>query len=383
MRHLVCCIIIYDSYAAAQHNSVRILLRICNFGKITLKYRMLYIYMDDDVPWWLDQTEISYQRTMDEQEWAHAPGPRVAVLVAWGFEDHRRELVARCCDRADLVILIFPEFTSDQWCWEFDRSNVIMLLGGALEQPPRQARIGYCMYFFWYITNFYSRHPDLLQGLDTEHKPRAFDVLLGRRKHHRDLIYQGIDRNVNLVTYFPQRGEQDIRGLDQQGFIWPDDLVPKPSDAITLTAREVCYQGDWVSLSLLIPRDIYRQTRYTLVAETEHSGQRTFFTEKIAKPMLARRLFLVAANPGYLAQLRRLGFRTFHDVLDESYDLEPNLDRRIEMILDQARILEQRDYQEVMQQCRSVLEHNHQHLLNTDWQGQLVSSLAYHLTNVA
>ena len=43
-------------------------------------------------------------------------------------------------------------------------------------------------------------------------------------------------------------------------------------------------------------------------------------TEKIFKPMMLEKPFVVNGTKGYLKELKRLGFKTFSDVIDESYD---------------------------------------------------------------
>ena len=45
-----------------------------------------------------------------------------------------------------------------------------------------------------------------------------------------------------------------------------------------------------------------------------------FLTEKTFKPILLKMGFLIAGQPGALKKLRDLGFKTFSDYWDESYD---------------------------------------------------------------
>jgi hypothetical protein len=64
---------------------------------------------------------------------------------------------------------------------------------------------------------------------------------------------------------------------------------------------------------------------------------------------------------GLLARLRSLGFRTFHgDIIDESYDDEPDDAKRFAMVWEQIQRLHHTDPRQVYTHFREVLEHNHQ-----------------------
>jgi hypothetical protein len=101
----------------------------------------------------------------------------------------------------------------------------------------------------------------------------------------------------------------------------------------------------------------------------------SFFTEKIAKPILAKRLFLVASGQYYLRNLRELGFHTFGDIIDESYDHEPNADRRIKMLLKQVDYLCTQDPQDILSRAHSILEHNYYVMTHVDWQGSIMKKI--------
>jgi biotin-(acetyl-CoA carboxylase) ligase len=59
-------------------------------------------------------------------------------------------------------------------------------------------------------------------------------------------------------------------------------------------------------------------------------------------------------------------------VIDESYDEEPDFDRRVGMILDAMEQLSRKDPQEVYRKLADVLEHNHQHFHNNKWNKELL-----------
>jgi hypothetical protein len=58
-----------------------------------------------------------------------------------------------------------------------------------------------------------------------------------------------------------------------------------------------------------------------------------FLSEKIYRPLLLGHPFLVMGGTGSLGQLRKEGFRTFHPLIDESYDEESDPIRRKNMVI--------------------------------------------------
>ena len=70
-------------------------------------------------------------------------------------------------------------------------------------------------------------------------------------------------------------------------------------------------------------KDLSYDYEYWLVTETvagdDHHGH-VFLTEKTFKPILLKMGFVIAGRMGVLKKLRDLGFKTFSDYWDESYD---------------------------------------------------------------
>lgn len=342
---------------------------------------MLCIYLSSEpIRFWVEETGVDCIITQDYEEWAQYSGRRVAMIEIINFDDDTHDMVSRACADADLAVLFMPEFITDQWCREFDLEHVVFFLPGFLKTPLLRSRQEFLPYFFWATCDFYHTYPELLSVLRPyDIKQKHFDVLLGRQKPHRDIIWRDIDRQDNIVTYFPTAQDLDITSYDEQSFIWPSEVTERPDHPVNMTTQELIINGTIVSLSQVIPTDIYNRSCYSLVAETQWENGWSFFTEKIAKPMLARRLFLVASGQGYLANLRRLGFRTFEGVIDESYDQEPNCDIRMQMVLEQAKILSAMDQRTVLDQVQDITEHNFSLMHDTQWQSSMIDRLKHYL----
>ncbi len=71
---------------------------------------------------------------------------------------------------------------------------------------------------------------------------------------------------------------------------------------------------------------------FHLVTETVYFQDKLHLTEKVFKPIIAKRPFFLVAAPGNLSYLKSYGFKTFDRWIDESYDEEPDHYIRIEKI---------------------------------------------------
>jgi hypothetical protein len=71
---------------------------------------------------------------------------------------------------------------------------------------------------------------------------------------------------------------------------------------------------------------LYRSIALDLVNETVYNYPYPCITEKTLRPIACKRMFIIVGPQGILDLLHSYGFRTFNDIVDESYDTitEPN-----------------------------------------------------------
>jgi hypothetical protein len=116
------------------------------------------------------------------------------------------------------------------------------------------------------------------------------------------------------------------------------------------------------SVSGLVPWEIYNRTWFSVICETLGKDRVFLSAEKMAKCLQARRLFVVFAIQGFLQHYRDWGFETFGDVIDESYDTEPDDIVRWTKAFVQVHWLCQQDLPALLQKLKPRLEHNHNRL---------------------
>ena len=125
----------------------------------------------------------------------------------------------------------------------------------------------------------------------------------------------------------------------------------------------------------------YTDTWYSLVTETIFDYPYSFRTEKIYKPIMMAHPFVVAANQGYLKDLRAAGFKTFHTLIDESYDQIASPTARAERIIDTVRGISESGAAEFWEASRDICKYNQQRLVeyNREQRALLPISLEQYL----
>ena len=285
-----------------------------------------------------------------------------------GFEDKINKLSAV----SQLVFTFESELHNYHWrMWEeCHHNNVYWVVPGQVNDAPEMnSHIIHWADWFKTTTLLYKRLPEQLNKISyTLPKPRLFDALLGSPKPHRDFIYNSVqDNNLQdkfIMTYGGQWDDNTFYAQDY--FIW-EPGVEVIGEQQAGTAGPVLYYGEYTGLSRVIPLAVFNDTAYSIVAETDHDNTLSFYSEKTAKPMIARRLFVAFSGYKFLANLRSLGFQTFGSVIDESYDLIVNDEARYAAAFEQVKNLCNRDQQQVYDIIKPVLDYNYNLIMTTDW----------------
>jgi hypothetical protein len=102
-----------------------------------------------------------------------------------------------------------------------------------------------------------------------------------------------------------------------------------------------------------------------------YTSDKFFLTEKTSKPLFAKRLFVMFAPKRHLVNLQALGFETFGDVIDESYDHEDIDVIRYQQAFDQMLSLSQQNPRKVLDKVSAKLEHNYNRMQELQRETQL------------
>ena len=204
----------------------------------------------------------------------------------------------------------------------------------------------YCIWsgnisWFWFL--MHRKHKDKKYNFNHSNKKYDFLYLNKQSRTHRKKLFDALQKESLLDNSL-------ISFLDS-----PYNIKLNKS-----------YELPWVDANNY-PRygsdqDIYEpqfnDCAFNLVSETNDNNNDVFITEKLWKPIIAKQIFVVHGNLGYLKKLREMGFRTFDSVFDESYDQEPDPAKRIEKIVSLCRHLCTVDKVKIYRETESIRQHN-------------------------
>ena len=91
-----------------------------------------------------------------------------------------------------------------------------------------------------------------------------------------------------------------------------------------------------------------------------------FISEKVYKPIAHRHPFIVAGINGTLKYLREVGYRTFHPIINEDYDLIVDDEERLKAIEKEVLRLATLDddtWLQLQEQLKPIIDHNYNHIL--------------------
>jgi hypothetical protein len=201
------------------------------------------------------------------------------------------------------------------------------------------------------------------------------------RLHTNDRSYR-----LNLVARLADqqlldRGHVSLHLGHTEYGTWQQELI-SPDTRLSDTARELIAQHLEHPLTLDCETstgslsadfghqefELWKSGMWHIVTETVFYHDKLHLTEKIFKPIVAQRPFMLAAAPGNLAYLKSYGFQTFDQWIDESYDNIQDPDQRLQAIVDQTQRLSamsDSDLRQMHKEMQPILEHNFDHL----WSG--------------
>ena len=141
--------------------------------------------------------------------------------------------------------------------------------------------------------------------------------------------------------------------------------LEKLYELIPITIEHDQFEGnDWSAGT-----DFFHQTSFASFINESYICENfdPFFTEKIMKPLAYGHPFLLFSSAGALSKLQDLGFETFGDIFDESYDQIENPQMRFDHLLREVMRICKLDNATLAVMTAHItprLQHNHNHFWN-------------------
>ena len=102
-------------------------------------------------------------------------------------------------------------------------------------------------------------------------------------------------------------------------------------------------------------KESWMDTYFSVVNETTNSNKHIFITEKSIRPMIYFHPFIIHGDYGILQKIKDLGFKTFPEFFDESYDTIQDQDERRNFIVNEVKKLCDKPISEIHQLYQSVI----------------------------
>jgi len=193
----------------------------------------------------------------------------------------------------------------------------------------------------------------------TDTRPYKFLFLNGRGRPHRQkliarlepLLEQSIWTNLDSAA-----GPIKILGPKYEFDFYNDKTAVADSGYV----KYELFNNQWGEIYLRA--EPYLDTYFSLVSETVFEYPYSFRTEKMAKPLAIGHPFVVASNQGYYRDLRNLGFQTFDQLIDESFDLIEDNDARLERLASEVEWLCRQDLAKFSHEAYTICKYNQQRL---------------------
>jgi hypothetical protein len=244
------------------------------------------------------------------------------------------------------------------------KGQPVSFFSNLVPSQPTAVPLTYTNDMFFAGHNLYKRNKKCKSLLSLLKPVRAgrqyyWDLLLGETRPNRDLLHSMIiDHPIKSKTFMTYFGKDTAKGY------WSKYVV-RPNEHTAETIENV-YDSQ-IRCSDLIDPEIYNQTYYTAMIETVIHKDFAMFSEKEAKPIVAKRPFIIFGSPGHLRAFRKLGFQSFAPVIDESYDQEEDLQKRFYLAIKSMHQLCEKDPIEVYDKLSDVLNHNKKYFEESKW----------------
>lgn len=168
---------------------------------------------------------------------------------------------------------------------------------------------------------------------------------MGLIKQSHELLFEAVSDHLDDLIY------SYIERLDKY---LPDDLPPLfPARKGETGQHQRYFNPKW-----------YDDTHFSLVSETTVDDKcELHITEKTFKPIAFQHPYLLWAQPGVLKYLKSLGFETYENLFDESYDSIIDINQRLNIVVDNIKNSNKVSYNQL---TLEKIKHNHSLFFNIE-----------------
>lgn len=199
-----------------------------------------------------------------------------------------------------------------------------------------------CQYRLANRSNLYY-HLHNLNLLDTYSPTFDFLCLAGRAKPWRDKFISKLSNKINLSNSLTSYYGKSIGNNKLLDIDIPYDRVNSKTEFENKFYKQQIIPNTHIkyTLSNLTKNELFYNTKFSIIVETEAELEEYHVTEKTMKCLILGHPFVVIGTPFYLKYLHSLGFTTYNSIFDESYDNILDLQDRMDAVINLVKKLSQ------------------------------------------
>ena len=252
-------------------------------------------------------------------------------------------------------------------------------LARELQQP--EIKVEWFSLFEWSLRDYVLHSNHLLpQTLERKNYNKKFINFNRRWRLHRPLLVM-ILRDRDLIKHgYVSLGESDLPGgnwerkINELQRYYKDapqilEIIDRNHDIVDMpnlyldTMDLVTNRAEQTDSTNLYYSDSYFSviTETTYHTDSGHDGV-PFLSEKVFKAVAMKHPFILVTAPNTLQYLKKLGYKTFSSIIDESYDTELNDAARIIKIADEIQRLcnlSETELDSFLESARQICSYNH------------------------
>jgi hypothetical protein len=328
-------------------------------------------HLVDDTFWDFNQHEpVANSFTIFARQTVSRNYPKIKELASAGFF---------------LPVLANPSEGSQIQKLQYQRMELLelitqkkILLVGCGEMEPELN----CLVYDCYLNRVIGYEQNIEQGqriheiYSKKNKPYKFLFLNGRTRPHRKymieklrdagLLEHALWTNLDITPVYHHTYKTDL--LDRESTI---HLLPEQYEVdqyrtnvqnqfVQPFVKHELFNSQWGDV--YIRAEPYIDTYFSLVSETVCDYPYSLRSEKIYKPLTMGHPFVAIANRGFYRDLRNAGFQTYHNLIDESFDLIDNNQDRLDQIAKLVNDLCSSNLDEFLVAAQSISKYNQLHM---------------------
>jgi len=234
--------------------------------------------------------------------------PLVSTYVEYQLFDSTKTY-----DKSSTIFITNCNSTNQTWYLPYYEQGYKLAIDSLWEKPPLlnelsklDAYIISNKNWFWYNESLWYKFLNYHTYIPNRTYKKTALMLMRKKTSTRTLLIKKLDTLLNNFLY----------SYVGAGILLSNDSIKQSGDV-----DQRYFNPEW-----------YNQTCFSLVSET-YTTDTDFITEKTFKPIAFQHPFMVCGQAGTLANLQDLGFETYNNLFDESYDIILPLDLKIDKLI--------------------------------------------------